>query len=73
MPRCRKVFELTHNQDPRYTWYCPECRKAIAEITEGILWLERLGITVPPTDDILEDSLAKALDGEEVYNAKTVE
>lgn len=72
MPHCKKKFYLAHDQDPKYTWYCPTCRKEIAEITTGVLWLESWGIFLTPTDHILEDSLAKAFDIEEVKHETTV-
>lgn len=72
MPHCHRRYKLAHNQDPRYTWYCPKCRAEIAEITTGVLWLESWGIILAPTENILEDSLAKAYDDEEVKHKKTV-
>jgi len=65
MPQCRKVFELTPDQDIRYTWYCQECRRQIREITTGVLWLRGLGIEIFVGDegeDILLDSTVKAYD-----------
>lgn len=62
MPHCHRSFQLAHNQDPRFTWYCPKCRQEVAEITTGVLWLESWGIILAPADNILEDSLARAFD-----------
>jgi hypothetical protein len=72
---CGKEFELKDYQDRRYTWYCPACRAEIAEITVGVLWLERLGIRIPPSKTILEAPLADALDidtPKEVKHEETV-
>jgi hypothetical protein len=75
MPHCHRKYEVAHNMEPRFSWYCPQCRKEIEEITTGVLWLESWGITLAPTAEILEDSLAKAFDidtPEEVQHEETV-
>jgi hypothetical protein len=72
---CGESFALKAYQDKRYTWYCPTCRADMVEITDGVLWLERLGIRVPPSKTILEAPLADALDidsPKEVKNEETV-
>lgn len=50
MPKCRKMFRLREDQDPRYTIYCHDCRAEIAKITTGVNWLQSLGIEVGPDD-----------------------
>lgn len=65
MPKCGRKYELLPHQDKRFTWYCPTCRKKIAEITDGVAWLSRLGIEIlvdPDGEEILMDSTAKAYD-----------
>jgi len=72
MPHCHRIYEVAHDMEARFSWYCPQCRKEIAEITTGVLWLESWGITLAPTEHIIEDSLAKAFDTEEAQHEKTV-
>lgn len=60
MTSCGKTFELDPWQDKRFTWYCPECRCQVAEITTGVLWLGTWGIYLGPEKEILMGSLADA-------------
>lgn len=60
MPKCLKAFRLEDNQDARYTWYCPTCRKQMEVITTGVLWLQNLGIEVGAEDEIIMGSVADA-------------
>lgn len=72
MPHCHKKYDVAHNMEARFSWYCPKCRREIAIITAGALWLESWGIVLAPTGHIIEDSLAKAFDLEEVRHETTV-
>lgn len=46
MPDCRKKFKLRGDQDPKYTWYCHDCRERIAEITDGVRWLMKVAANI---------------------------
>jgi hypothetical protein len=61
MRNCGKRFELQPWQDERYTWYCPDCRRQVAVITTGVLWLgNSFGIELLPEDEIVMGSVADA-------------
>jgi hypothetical protein len=49
---CHKLFYLHVLQDPRYTWYCPKCRKHMEPITSGLNWLHRIGVDVQDGDQL---------------------
>jgi hypothetical protein len=72
MPHCHRIYEVAHDMEARFSWYCPKCRREIEEITTGVLWLEAWGIILAPTEHIIEDSLVKAFDTEEVQHEETV-
>ena len=40
---CGKKFHVLPYQDPKYTWYCPDCRARIAPISTGINWIQNMG------------------------------
>lgn len=48
---CHKEFALAEKQDPRFTWYCPECRRRMRKITDGIQWLNRIGVDIATSQE----------------------